>query len=44
VIPEVLALVSAGRLDPALVTSAVVPFEDAADALAEPPTKLILAA
>jgi threonine dehydrogenase-like Zn-dependent dehydrogenase len=44
VIPEVLALVSAGRLDPALVTSAVVPFADAADALAEPPTKLILVA
>ena len=44
VIPEVLALVSAGRLDPALVTSAVVPFDDAAAALAEPPTKLILVA
>jgi alcohol dehydrogenase len=44
VIPEVLALVAAGRLDPALVTSAVVPFDDAAAALAEPPTKLILVA
>jgi alcohol dehydrogenase len=44
VIPEVLALVGTGRLDPALVTSAVVAFDDAADALAEPPTKLILVA
>jgi alcohol dehydrogenase len=42
VIPEVLALVAAGRLDPALVTSAVVGFDDAPAALAEPPTKLIL--
>ncbi len=43
-IPEVLALIAAGRLDPALVTSAVVSFDDAPDALAEPPTKLILTA
>ncbi len=42
VIPEVLALISAGKLDPALVTSAVVGFEDAPAALAEPPTKLVL--
>jgi threonine dehydrogenase-like Zn-dependent dehydrogenase len=44
VIPEVLALVAAGRLDPALVTSAVVGFDDAPDALADPPTKLVLVA
>ncbi|MBA2764236.1 MAG: alcohol dehydrogenase catalytic domain-containing protein [Thermoleophilaceae bacterium] len=43
-IPEVLSLIEAGRLDPALVTSAVVSFDDAVDALSEPPTKLILAA
>ena len=42
VIPEVLALVSAGCLDPALVTSAVAGFDDAPDALADPPTKLVL--
>ena len=42
VIPEVLALVTAGRLDPALVTSAVVAFDDAPEALADPPTKLVL--
>ena len=41
-IPEVLALVADGRLDPALVTSAVVRFDDAESALAELPTKLIL--
>jgi hypothetical protein len=38
----VLALIAAGRLDPALVTSAVVGFDDAEAALADPPTKLIL--
>jgi threonine dehydrogenase-like Zn-dependent dehydrogenase len=43
-IPEVLALIAAGRLDPALVTSAVVGFDAAEAALAEPPTKLILVA
>ena len=42
VIPDVLALITAGRLDPALVTSAVVGFDDAVAALAEPPTKLVL--
>ena len=42
VIPDVLSLITAGRLDPALVTSAVVPFEEAVAALAEPPTKLVL--
>jgi threonine dehydrogenase-like Zn-dependent dehydrogenase len=41
-IPDVLALIADGRLDPALVTSAVVAFEDAESALAEPPTKLVL--
>jgi alcohol dehydrogenase len=43
-IPEVLALIEAGALDPALVTSAVVPFADAEDALADLPTKLVLTA
>ena len=42
-IPEVLALVADGRLDPALVPSAVVGFDDAESALTELPTKLILA-
>jgi threonine dehydrogenase-like Zn-dependent dehydrogenase len=42
VMPDVLALVSAGRLDPAVVTSAVVGFDDAPTALADPPTKLVL--
>jgi len=42
VIPEVLELVHAGTLDPALVTSAVVGFDDAAEALKAPPTKLVL--
>ena len=41
-IPDVLALIVAGRLDPALVTSAVVGFDDAETALADPPTKLVL--
>jgi len=43
-IPEVLALIGDGRLDPALVTSAVVGFDDAEAALAELPTKLVLVA
>jgi alcohol dehydrogenase len=38
----VLELVAAGRLDPALVTSAVVGFDDAVQALEDPPTKLVL--
>lgn len=42
VIPDVLALVADGRLEPQAVTSAVVGFDDAPDALADPPTKLIL--
>ncbi|MDX6699583.1 MAG: hypothetical protein QOE65_2980 [Solirubrobacteraceae bacterium] len=41
-IPRVLELVEAGRLHPALVTSAVVGFDDAPDALVAPPTKLVL--
>ncbi|MEA2473067.1 MAG: hypothetical protein QOE06_982 [Thermoleophilaceae bacterium] len=41
-IPQVLALVAAGTLEPQLVTSAVVGFDDAVEALADPPTKLIL--
>jgi threonine dehydrogenase-like Zn-dependent dehydrogenase len=41
-IPEVLALIAAGRLDPAAVTTAVVGFDDAEAALADPPTKLVL--
>jgi alcohol dehydrogenase len=43
-IPAVLELIEAGRLEPQKVTSAVVGFDDAADALADPPTKLILTA
>ncbi|HEX8741796.1 MAG TPA: alcohol dehydrogenase catalytic domain-containing protein [Thermoleophilaceae bacterium] len=42
VIPEVLALVADGRLEPQRVTSAVVGFDDAPEALADPPTKLVL--
>jgi threonine dehydrogenase-like Zn-dependent dehydrogenase len=43
-IPDVLALIAAGKLDPSLVTSAVVGFDDAPEALVEPPTKLVLVA
>ena len=42
-IPDVLALIADGRLDPALVTSAIVRFDDAEPALTDLPTKLILA-
>ena len=41
-IPDVLEHVTAGRLEPQRVTSAVVGFDDAPDALADPPTKLVL--
>jgi threonine dehydrogenase-like Zn-dependent dehydrogenase len=41
-IPEVLALVADGRFDPSLVTSEVVPWADAAEALASPPMKLVV--
>lgn len=43
-IPGVLELITAGKLDPALVTSSVVAFDDAPDAMADPPTKLVLTA
>ena len=41
--PAVLELLAAGRLDVASVTSRVVPFADAAEALLEPHTKLVFA-
>jgi threonine dehydrogenase-like Zn-dependent dehydrogenase len=41
-LPHVLSLVADGRLDPAAVTTSVVPFDDAPSALADPPTKLVL--
>lgn len=41
-IPKVLDLVAAGVFDPALVTSAVVQWADARDALADPPMKLVI--
>ncbi|HLM63043.1 MAG TPA: alcohol dehydrogenase catalytic domain-containing protein [Acidimicrobiales bacterium] len=40
-IPAVLDLVAAGRFDPSLVTSAVVPWDEAPAALADPPLKLV---
>ena len=42
VIPEVLDLVAAGRFDPSIVTSEVVDWDDAAEALADPPMKLVV--
>jgi threonine dehydrogenase-like Zn-dependent dehydrogenase len=41
-VPTVLEHVVDGSLDPSLVTSAVVRFDDAPDALVDPPTKLVL--
>ncbi len=41
-IPHVLQLVQQGRFRPSLVTSAVVSWAQAASALADPPTKLVL--
>jgi alcohol dehydrogenase len=41
-IPAILDLVGAGRLRPQLVTSATIAWDDAADALLEPATKLIV--
>jgi threonine dehydrogenase-like Zn-dependent dehydrogenase len=41
-IPAILDLVAAGRLRPHLVTSATIAWDDAADALLEPATKLIV--
>ena len=42
-IPAVLELVASGRLDPTPVTDRVVPWEEAAQALLEPHTKLVFA-
>jgi alcohol dehydrogenase len=41
-IPEVLELIRAGRIRPEQVTTAVVPWDDAADALSTPRTKLVV--
>jgi alcohol dehydrogenase len=41
-IPEVLALVAAGSFDPTLVTSTVVAWTAAVEALADPPMKLVV--
>jgi alcohol dehydrogenase len=43
VIPEVLELIRAGRIHPERVTTALVPWDDAAEALATPRTKLVVA-
>jgi len=43
VIPEVLELARAGKIQPALVTSQVVSWDDAIPALLDPPTKLVIA-
>ena len=42
VIPEVLALVADGRFDPTPVTAQVVDWDAAAEALADPPLKLVV--
>jgi len=42
VLPHVLALVSGGRLHPERITSRVVAWDDAPEALADPPTKLVI--
>ncbi len=41
-IPEVLELVAKGRLEPERITTRVVSFDDAPEALAEPYTKLVM--
>lgn len=41
-IPAILDLVASGRFDPTLVTSAVVGWDDAVDALSAPPMKLVV--
>lgn len=41
-IPAIVSLVAAGRLRPELVTSATVAWDDAAEALLEPTTKLVV--
>jgi len=43
VIPEVLELARAGKIQPARVTSKVVNWDDAIPALLDPPTKLVIA-
>jgi alcohol dehydrogenase len=42
-IPPILDLVASGRLDPSVVTDRVLPFEQAAEALLQPHTKLVFA-
>jgi alcohol dehydrogenase len=42
-IPEVLELAAAGRITPEKVTSRVADWEEAPEALADPPTKLVIA-
>ena len=42
-IPEVLDLVRAGRIQPERITTAVVPWEEAPQALSQPRTKLVVA-
>jgi alcohol dehydrogenase len=41
-IPTLLELIAAGRLHPDVVTSAVVEWDDAPEALADPPVKLVI--
>ena len=41
-LPEVVALIEAGRLQPEIVTTSVVDWEDAADAYLEPTIKLVV--
>ncbi|MGO9604681.1 MAG: zinc-dependent alcohol dehydrogenase [Candidatus Binataceae bacterium] len=43
VIPQVLELARSGKIQPAKVTTKVVQWEDAVDALSDPPTKLVIA-
>ncbi len=43
IIPTILELVRDGRIQPERVTSALVPWEDALEALRDPPTKLVIA-
>lgn len=41
-LPAVLDLIASGRIDPGEVTSRVVGWDEAVDALADPPTKLVI--
>ncbi|HZP44587.1 MAG TPA: alcohol dehydrogenase catalytic domain-containing protein [Candidatus Binataceae bacterium] len=43
VLPELLELASTGRITPEKITNKVVPWDDAVDALSDPPDKLVLA-